>query len=1748
MSYIPGQWIEGKSTIHKGDMDRIEQGIATVETEATNQVAAEAAARTAAIATQHTADIAAFDPMGAASGATATALQKAANLSDVASASASLTNLSGIAGDLSTVSDNYVPRWSASIGKAVFKALPRIDAAADYGVKANDSTIAAANSTALNLAITTLAASGSPGGTIQLPPGQIYLNGTITIPVDRHIQIEGTGISHSGGTRWGTVLYRATGFSGDMISAVGTGANSGQRCFTTLANLGINGNSVASVSARFARVTDLILDHVRFSNSGSESLVMTNVWNALISNCFFHTSGNGNTTACVRMDAPTGEDGCNGNFFNNCQWEGNNGIGLKITGTVNWSIVNHFTNCKWEDALASTWPLIELDQAAATIFNACWMMKGKLNGNVRATGPLVKLLGSAPTNDGERRANIISASQLSYWGDTAQLIQHDAGVLSVVGCSFTGIPTTAYIAVGSAVGANDSLIASNYYEHTNLGFQDLRSGKRVNPAVAGEVTFNILDYGATIASANNKAAIDLAIAAANAASGGVIYFPPGTWKTAGGHTVYSNITFAGAGKTTTTIQLANASNVDLFQSQSFGTNTGGTGSGGPTHWGFHDLTLDGNGANQSATSWPLRVFGRSYTLQGVDIMNGYSGCFWTEWGNGGSDMESLVINCKFHDNLAGDTVSNYGPHDAKWAHSMIYHCGSVTPGRGLVLGTNAGAGQNGANGTVHTDVHLFGYGTTGVEVGSGGVIFENCIAEGFTGANGNVFFNTASNGSAWHGGMIFGTNSSGETGFTTAAGVQNVTLDNPYMFNFGTGSWIFNFGNGGHNSYKAQVKIATATIFNGAGYVGASDNVDIFVMDTTASSLNSMPYQPTYRNGLAVTAGTFAIKNSSTDQFSVVPTTGRVALPNNAFLSLYKDNYTTKTAGIDGATGYVQPGTAAGAGAHIYSGSGAPTISATSGDLYFRTDTPTASSQRVYICTGTTNWVPFYGSISVKDFGATGDGITDDTAAVQAALDAAKATGGEVLIPSGTYIVSNLSLDYTNDTAQNPSGTPYGYRAPSIRGVGNRVPILQQEAAATGVILTVQGKTGSNAGPGHNNKISGLSISNLEIVGVSTGSHGLYLRSLVGCSFTNLLIRNCGGSGVYLARETFVSGVNDEYAYDLTFTNVKCMVNTRWGFECSGTNSISATLTGCDASSNTLGGYLVAPTNWTMTGCVAIGNSAGVNTGYGLKAVRNTNSASTNNTLLLSGCRFEGNSASGGYDVRIDGGYGYVLEGCTFFSTGGAHSVGIGIAVAGSGSYVQSPLINGGYFGGDGATTTAKAIVTASDCRNLLVINPRFDYTTWGTGGNTTPNSLITDNGATTSVIHSQNLLPNAAGYIDYARKITTPGASPAGMARMYIKDSANLAGKTQFAVKFPSGAEQILASEPENGVDPKRTTWSTVAPTAGTWAVGDICYNSAPASGATTGWVCTVAGTPGTWVALPVLGSSAISVFTSGGSYTVPVGVKSFDFYTISGGCGGGSGSTAASGTASYGGGGGACGAATIAHAQASEITDATLTVTVGAGGTGGAAISATSTSGNNGANGGDSKVVGATSAKVFGFATQASADNVTNLAGGRGGTTSSGAGGTAQAGTPWSSTSSAGGSSISAAATFSSRGNTPGSGGGGGGVSATPAFFGGGAAYVPLGRNDLFPTTTKLNGGSTTGQVGVAGTTVNPTLTVPPASFGVGGSGGAASITVNGGDGGAGGLYGGGGGGGGACLNGSTSGKGGDGGTGIVVIVARY
>jgi len=69
-----------------------------------------------------------------------------------------------------------------------------------------------------------------------------------------------------------------------------------------------------------------------------------------------------------------------------------------------------------------------------------------------------------------------------------------------------------------------------------------------------------------------------------------------------------------------------------------------------------------------------------------------------------------------------------------------------------------------------------------------------------------------------------------------------------------------------------------------------------------------------------------------------------------------------------------------------------------------------------------------------------------------------------------------------------------------------------------------------------------------------------------------------------------------------------------------------------------------------------------------------------------------------------------------------------------------------------------------------------------------------------------------------------------------------------------PYAVELILG--PLDGTSPRAITYGSAAPTGGTHAAGEIVFNNAPSAGGKVGWVCTTAGTPGTWKAFGVIDS----------------------------------------------------------------------------------------------------------------------------------------------------------------------------------------------------------------------------------------------------------------------------------------------------
>lgn len=57
-------------------------------------------------------------------------------------------------------------------------------------------------------------------------------------------------------------------------------------------------------------------------------------------------------------------------------------------------------------------------------------------------------------------------------------------------------------------------------------------------------------------------------------------------------------------------------------------------------------------------------------------------------------------------------------------------------------------------------------------------------------------------------------------------------------------------------------------------------------------------------------------------------------------------------------------------------------------------------------------------SFNVKDYGAVGDGTTDDTAAFTLAVAAVNTAGGKLILPPGQYVVAAGTIDITYNGVQ----------------------------------------------------------------------------------------------------------------------------------------------------------------------------------------------------------------------------------------------------------------------------------------------------------------------------------------------------------------------------------------------------------------------------------------------------------------------------------------------------------------------------------------------------------------------------------------------------------------------------------------------------------------------------------------------------------------------------------------------------------
>jgi len=371
-------------------------------------------------------------------------------------------------------------------------------------------------------------------------------------------------------------------------------------------------------------------------------------------------------------------------------------------------------------------------------------------------------------------------------------------------------------------------------------------------------------------------------------------------------------------------------------------------------------------------------------------------------------------------------------------------------------------------------------------------------------------------------------------------------------------------------------------------------------------------------------------------------------------------------------------------------------------------------------------------AVNVLDYGATGDGTTDDTAAIQAAIDA----GGHVYLPSGTYSVTGLTLDDNLVLSGDGPDT-------IILGDGNiSVITASSKTYFTVRDMTIKRTNGVSGSPINQTVVltscGRFLVDNVVFDGASStyggylSIRGAYNATVNGCRFinkagfamtssdettsgtwsANCVISNCVKEG------GATQGMNLYYVRNTTFDNCVSFGSTStYGcgflieYECE-----NIAVNNCVAYDNTRDGFYIEGNvangvrNVTLTNCTAYNNGeAGLNldanfrnisvvggtyrdnvtsfvagTGNGIMAASNTGLTVTGASITGNtgnGIRWYGTPYMGSFNgnlIRDNGAYGIYLEG-----TPASIDIGENVIISNT---------SGGVFGWiDQAGTYAKA-------------------------------------------------------------------------------------------------------------------------------------------------------------------------------------------------------------------------------------------------------------------------------------------------------------------------------------------------------------------------------------------------------------------------------------------------------------------------
>lgn len=572
--------------------------------------------------------------------------------------------------------------------------------------------------------------------------------------------------------------------------------------------------------------------------------------------------------------------------------------------------------------------------------------------------------------------------------------------------------------------------------------------------------------------------------------------------------------------------------------------------------------------------------------------------------------------------------------------------------------------------------------------------------------------------------------------------------------------------------------------------------------------------------------------------------------------------------------------------------------------------------------------------VSVKDYGAVGDGVTNDTAAIQTAINAATTS---LSFPTGTYIInSTLNFTVSNTRYYSPGAGATIKVAPSLAS-----GITMLSITGSNLLFDNLNIDGNDSFPPVSGNVSlvnlatasapSTTIDNITFRGCNFGNtKGYGIFAFGAGTLTRITIDSCGFDGFNNTSGTppaCIQIVQPSVVARFNLVGCRFATVTGTGFSIRANNGLATptnvqvvdcdfrhanqlytsigaeiyadnfAVTGCTFNNARMGLSLVSVTNGAISGC-SFENEAS----YCIEAAGLTNVSITGNSFrdFLYGIEFDRNSTgvsitgnsfavakdvtgNQGWAVRLNTSYtfsnmdicdntittcaGIRADNCTGLVITGNNLVCVTAATgqcniltstAGTGAVINGNTYTTAENLGSSSTAAIAISYSSSTVQNNTVIST--------TGAPNTGLAIANFAGASiTNVLIANNIVVN------WSTGILTNNGSPVSNSQVRVVDNTAISCTTPAATTVndsPRIRQLINRSAP---------------PTAGAYLVGDLCFNSAPNGvGEIYGWICTVAGSPGTWTPMGIVsgGTSMATVGDSNATFTplVSRGIQYFN------------------------------------------------------------------------------------------------------------------------------------------------------------------------------------------------------------------------------------------------------------------------------